>query len=257
MSHDEQRVVLLTGASSGIGRALAQAWARQGARLVLVARRRKRLEEVAGAVREAGGDALVAPADVRRRDEVGAAVRRALDAWGHIDVAVANAGVGIPTNATRLDVDRIELTMRVNFFGAVYTVAAVLPSMLERKQGWIAGISSLSAWRGFPVNAAYAASKAALSTWLEGIRPELEPHGVGVTIVHPGFVRTPLTEKNRFKMPFLLEPDEAARIIVEGVEARRLVVNFPWQTTALMRIARHLPSRAWDAALRAALQKSL
>jgi short-subunit dehydrogenase len=163
---------------------------------------------------------------------------------------VANAGVGVFTPAKRLDAALVERVMRVNFLGLVYAVEAVLPGMLERRAGHIVGVSSLAGWRGFPKTSAYAASKAAMTSWLEGLRIELAHQGVRVTTVHPGFVRTPMTAPNPFRMPFLMEADVAARIIARGVERGRSEVNFPFPTAGFMHVMRRMPNFVYDLLMR-------
>ena len=240
--------VLLTGASSGIGRTVAIELGRQGARVGLVARREDQLEDVAKDVRAAGGETLVLPADVSDRGEVARVVEDIEREWGQVDVVVANAGVGVTRSAKKIRVDDIELMMRVNFMGAVYPILAALPKMIERGAGQVVGVSSLAAFRGLPTSAGYSASKAALSAFLEGLRVELRPLGVEVTTVHPGFIRTPMTANNKFYMPFLMDADKAARIIVSGIRAGKTEVNFPWQLASLMRAVRRLPNAVYDRA---------
>lgn len=242
----KQSVVFLTGASSGIGASLAVAMGRKGARVVLAARREEALLGVAEQVTNAGGEAMVMPLDVADRAAVEAAVELVRARWGAIDCVVANAGIGINTPVTRFDVGAIEQTMRVNFLGVVYVVGAVIDEMVQRGRGHIVGVSSLAAWRGFPVNSAYAASKAAVSSWLEGLRIELTPRGVHVTTVHPGFVKTDMTAKNNFKMPFLMEPNDAADVILRGIEDGAREVNFPLPMSGLMRVAKWMPNAVYD-----------
>jgi short-subunit dehydrogenase len=235
------RVVLLTGASSGIGRSLAKVLAAQGARVGLVARRREQLEALAEEIRQAGGAAAAAPADVGRRDQVLAAVQEVRGRLGPVDLLIANAGVGIPTRVDPLNAADIEAVLRCNFLGVVYAVEAVLPDMLRRGRGHLAAVSSLGAYRGFAGSEAYCASKAAVNTFLEGLRVRLRERNVAVTTICPGFVRTPMTEVNTFPMPWLLEADDAARRIVRALRRRRKVYNFPWQMTLLVKLSRWLP----------------
>jgi short-subunit dehydrogenase len=240
------RVVFLTGASSGIGGELARTLGAKGARIALAARRKDKLDEVAESVRKAGGEALVLPVDVGDRVAVETAVAAAQTTFGPIQTLIANAGIGLPTPARCLDVDRVEEMFRVNFLGAVYATGAVLPAMLEAKGGHIVGVSSLAAWRGMPLTSTYSATKAALSAWLEGLRIELAPKRIQVTAVHPGFIRTPMTANNDFPMPFLMDADRAAAVIIGGIEAGRSEINFPLPMNVAMRLARHLPNVVYD-----------
>ncbi|HKP72327.1 MAG TPA: SDR family NAD(P)-dependent oxidoreductase, partial [Pyrinomonadaceae bacterium] len=223
------RVVLITGASSGIGEALAVEFGRRGASVGLLARREEVLREVARKVEAAGGRAFVVAADVRDADETRAAVAKVSQQFGRVDVLVANAGVGEITKARDFDIEAVTRVLSVNVLGAMNSVAAVLPEMLARGSGQIVGISSLAAYRGFPGSGAYCASKAALSTFFESLRVELRPVGVYVTTIHPGFVDTPMTRGRNQRMPYLVEPEEAARRMVRAVEARRRTYAFPWQ----------------------------
>jgi short-subunit dehydrogenase len=240
-------VVVITGASSGLGAGLAVELARQtGARIGLLARRIERLEEVAEAVREAGGEAVALPCDVVDPEAVQAAVDRVRELFGPVDLAIANAGIGVPLRMARFRVEKVTPTMRINFEGATNLFAAVVPEMWERSSGQVVGVSSIAAFRGLPGSGPYSASKAALSTMLESMRLELRPRGIAVTTIHPGFVTTDLTAKNKFKMPFLMDVDRASKLMVKGILKRRREVNFPWQMIALIKAARWMPDWAYD-----------
>jgi short-subunit dehydrogenase len=245
-------VALITGASSGIGFELARRLAAEGTKVALVARRKDLLDGLAGEIRAAGGTALAIPCDVRERMLMHAAVATAARELGPIDLLIANAGVGHVIPADSFDAALFEDTIRTNLLGPVYAVEAALPAMLSRRAGHIVGVSSLAAYRGFPVTHAYCASKSALNAFLEGLRAEISDHGVRVTTVCPGFVRTPMTVKNTGAMPFLLEADEAARRILRAVRAGRRVYNFPWPMAALMTLVRLLPGGVLDRAMRSA-----
>lgn len=235
---------IITGASSGIGLALARELARRGHALALVARR---AELLTAAVAEIGPNAVAIACDVTDKDAVRKAVRDAEERLGGpFDLAIANAGVSIPGHATKFKLDEAEQIIRVNYLGMLYLFDAVIPSMVERKTGRFAGVASLAGLRGLPAAGPYSASKAAMQAFLEAARVELQPYGVGVTIVNPGFVATPMTEKNRFRMPFLWTPEKAARVIAQGLDAGRRVVEFPWQMSRLMRLTRLLPDALYD-----------
>src|SRR5262249_40301412 len=134
-----------------------------------------------------------------------------------------------------------EKMFHVNLLGVVYSIEAVLPDMLRRGRGHLAAVSSLAAYKGLPGEAAYCASKAAVNTYMEGLRIQLRERNIAVTTICPGFVRTPMTEVNKFKMPWLLEADDAARRIVRAMKRRRKVYNFPWQMSLVMKLASWLP----------------
>jgi short-subunit dehydrogenase len=160
---------------------------------------------------------------------------------GPVDLLIANAGVGMPTRLEPMNVLDIEEMFRVNTLGVVYAIEAVLPEMLCRGRGHLAAVSSLAAYKGMPGESAYCASKAAVNTYMEGLRIHLRDKGIAVTTLCPGFVRTPMTEVNQFHMPWLLEADVAARRMARALHRRRKVYNFPWQTSLLMKLTRWLP----------------
>lgn len=242
----KERVVLITGASSGIGRALALELGKRGARVGLTARRVEELSKVAEEVSRAGGQALALPADVRRAEEINEVESRVREKWGRVDVLVANAGMTSTTAGTKLDASEAGDVITINVIGVVNSVAAVLPDMLKRGEGHLVAISSLASYRGMPKSGAYSASKAAVSTFFESMRVDLRRSGVAVTTIHPGFVRTPLTANRKKKLPFLIEADDAACRIVRAIERRARTYAFPWQLASLVRVMRHLPGALYD-----------
>ena len=236
-------VAVITGASSGIGWAVAKELASKGCMLGLVARRADRLQALADEIRAAGGKAAFAAADVGDRQQTLAAFRAIREQLGPIDLLFANAGVGLPTPLEPLNIPQVELMFRVNTLGVVYAIEAVLPEMLQRSRGHLAAVSSLAAYKGLPGESAYCASKAAVNVYMEGLRIQLRSHGIYVTTVCPGFVDTPMTQVNEFKMPWLWSADKSARKIVRALEKRKKVYNFPWQTTLMMKFTNWLPDR--------------
>jgi short-subunit dehydrogenase len=237
----KDKVAVITGASSGIGWAVAKALAAQQCRLGLVARRLDKLELLAAEIRQAGGTCALAAADVAEREPTLQAIRGLEPQLGPIDLLLANAGVGAPTHLNPPNIDQIERMFGVNLFGVIYSIEAVLPGMLERKQGHLAAVSSLSAYKGLPGESAYCASKAAVNTYLEGLRIQLRSRNIAVTTICPGFVKTPMTDPFEFKMPFVMDAERAARHIIKALARRRKVYNFPWQTTLIMKALRWLP----------------
>ncbi len=247
MKYDwKEKVVLITGASSGIGRALAVELGKRGARLGLTARREAELLAVAEEVRRGGGEALALPCDVRHPDAVRAAAERVREQWGRVDVLVANAGMSTTTAGTRLDAGEAGDVISINVLGVVNSVAAVLPDMLKRGSGHLVAISSLASYRGMPKSGAYSASKAAVSTFFESLRVDLRKSGIAVTVIHPGFIRTPMTAGRKKKLPFLLEVEDAACRIVKAIERRARTYAFPWQLASLVRVIRHMPGALYD-----------
>jgi short-subunit dehydrogenase len=235
------QVAVITGASSGIGWALARALAEQGCKVGLVARRQELLQQLAKEIDQAGGFSAFATADIADRAQTLAAIRQVARILGPVDLLIANAGVGAPTLLDPMNTADIERMVRVNLLGLVYSIEAVLPEMLQRGSGHLAAVSSLAAYKGLPGESAYCASKAAVNIYLEGLRIHLRGRGIAVTILCPGFVRTPMTAVNQFKMPWLLEADEAARRMLRALRRRRKVYNFPWQLAWLMKFTRCLP----------------
>ena len=240
------RTALITGASGGIGAALAETLAARGCHVVLAARRRDALETVATRIAAAGGTASVEVLDVRDTEATVATLQRVDDELGGLQLVVANAGISRWTPATKVRWEEAAAIVDVNVRGATATLLALLPRMVERGRGHLVGISSLAGYRGLPRHAVYSASKAFLSVLLEGLRVDLRDTDIAVTDVRPGFVRTPMTAKNAFRMPFLMEPEEAAEHIARGIEERAAVVTFPWQLATVVRAARLLPPGLWD-----------
>ncbi len=240
------KVALITGASSGIGRALALGLAARGWDLALTARQEDALEAVAAEARGHGVRARLYPCDTTDRAAVTAAAEAALRDFGRIDWLILSAGIAGRARPGDVDADGAAETLNVNVLGALYWIGALLPAMRARGAGAIVGLSSLAAARGLPGSGPYSASKAALSTLLESLRVDLKPAGVRVVTVEPGFVRTPMTDKNRFKMPFLMEAEPAAELILERLARGRSVIRFPWPMALLTRVIRALPVWCYD-----------
>jgi short-subunit dehydrogenase len=234
-------VVIVTGASSGIGRALAVRLASSGYRVGLIARRGQLIENVAGEIGAAGGVAMAAAADVGDRPALRAAIIELEKGLGPIDVMVANAGFGAPTRLDPLNIDEVEQTIRVNVMGVIYSIEAVLPGMIARGSGHLMAISSLGAFKGLPGESAYCASKAAVNAYMEGLRIALRSKGVVVTTVCPGFVETPMTPMDT-AMPFMMSADAAAQRIARLIARRRGgVFRFPLPMALLMSLIARLP----------------
>lgn len=231
-------VVWCTGAGKGIGRAVAKRLARDGAQIAASSRTREDLESLA---LKTSGAVRAYPLDVT--DE--AAVRdtaAAIEAeMGPLDLVILNAGTHTPLTAARFDVATVRRIMETNFMGTVKPLAAVLPRFIERRGGHIAIVASIAGYRGLPSAAAYGASKSALITMCEALKPELDYYGVRLTLINPGFVKTPLTDRNTFEMPFLMDVDDAADRIVAGLKSKRFEVTFPKRFTWGLKLARCLP----------------
>jgi len=238
MTFSGQRV-WLTGASSGIGEALIDPLVQAGARVAISARRQEVLSALVE--RYPGGKVMPVPVDVTDRTAVSAAVRHIEMQWGGIDLAILNAGTHIPVNGAAINADDFETLIRANYLSVIYGAEAVLPGMLARGKGHLAGVASVAGYRALPTAAAYGASKAAAILALDAIRFDVEPRGVDVTVINPGFVRTPLTDKNTFSMPGLIDADRAAAIILRGLARRKKEIHFPATFSWTMKALRVLP----------------
>lgn len=237
------QVAVVTGASSGIGWELARQLAAEGCRVGLVARREKPLVELQMLIADAGGSAAVAVADVGERHQVEAAFGQIREQLGPVDLVIANAGVGKPTQLDPVNIADVEEMIRINVMGVIYTLSTALPEMLARKSGHLVAVSSLAGYRSLPGESAYCASKAAVNAYLDGLRIHLRGSGVRVTTACPGFVKTPMTAMNTFHMPGLLEADVAASRIVRAIKSGTKVYNFPQRLHLMVKLSRWLPDR--------------
>ena len=245
MNYWANKVVMITGASSGIGRGLATELARRGAAVGLLARRADVLQAIVKEIEDAGGRARALPADVTDATSVRVAVDDLSTEFGPIDLLFANAGIGTTTHAAELKAEQVASVIYVNVIGVSNSVTAVIGRMVERGRGQLVAISSLAAYRGLPKSAAYCASKAAVSAFFESLRLDLHGSGVDVTIIHPGFIKTPLTV-GRKRMPYLMELDDAVTKMVRAIEKRKKSYSFPWQLANIVRACMLLPIPLYD-----------
>ena len=239
----DPRVAIVTGASSGLGAALARELHARGWRVGLVARRPDLLGALAG---ELGDGVAWAVADVTDGPALAAAVRSVEQALGPCDLMVANAGTGSFGGLRRFDPGDAARTLRVNVEGVIHALAAVLPAMLERGGGHVAAVSSLAGEVGLPMAAPYCASKAAVTRFMDCLRLQARPHGITVTTILPGFIDTGLLAGTRFPKPFLLSSEAAARRIASGLERRKARIAFPWPTALAAALGRLLPPWLYD-----------
>ena len=246
MTYWANKVVMITGASSGIGRGIALEIARRGASLGLLARREELLTELVAEIRKLNAKAVAATADVRDATTVRAAADRFRKELGPIDVLIANAGIGTSDHAIELQPEHAKDVININVLGAVNSVSAVAPEMVQRGQGRLVAISSLAAYRGLPKSAAYCASKAALSAYFESVRLDLRNTGVEVTIIHPGFIKTAITAGRKAKLPYLMDLDDGVKKIVSAIEKGKKIYSFPWQLASIVRAGLIMPVAMYD-----------
>ncbi|MFW5680034.1 MAG: SDR family NAD(P)-dependent oxidoreductase [Pseudomonadota bacterium] len=240
-----REVVWITGGSAGIGKAIALAYAREGALVAATARPSERLDEVAAEanVTAFAGDITDGPAmhDVVRRIEA---------ELGPIDRAILNAGTHQPVKAQDFEASELERLLTINVVGTAHCLEAVLQPMLARRRGQIAVVSSIAGYTGLPTSAYYGATKAALFNMCEALKFDLDRAGIDMRVIAPGFVRTPLTDKNDFPMPFLMEPEDAARRVVKGLRGRQFEVTFPRRFSYTLKLLRILPYALYFALVR-------
>ncbi len=242
-----QPLVFITGASSGIGQALAHRYHQAGFRLALVARRTSEVKTWASAQKISPDSYEIYSADVSVTDSIVAAGRDCIARQGVPDVVIANAGISVGMDTAVLsDIDVMARTFATNNIGMAATFQPFVDAMVQRGSGTLVGIGSVAGIRGLPGHGAYCASKAAVISYCESLRGELRPHGVRVVTVSPGYIDTPLTQQNRYSMPFLMQPadfaDRAFRTIQAGVSYRVI----PWQMGVVAKLLRMLPNPLFD-----------
>jgi short-subunit dehydrogenase len=241
--------VWIVGSSTGIGAQTAQLLLARGARVTITARSREKLDKVAPAQERL----LIAPADVTDPATLAQAHRAACAQWGDVDLTLIVAGTHDDMRATDFDVRRARALFEVNVMGVFECVALVLPGLLSKPGGCgrgIAIVGSVAAYSGLPRALTYGASKAAILNFTESLYFDLHPHGVGVYIVSPGFVDTPLTESNTFPMPALMSARDAAIALVFGLERGDFDIHFPKRFTRTLKLLRLLPYRLYFALIR-------
>ena len=242
-------ITIITGASSGIGAALAQRLARHGDHVILVARRLRLLQEVADRITKAGGSCEISVCDVTVGEAARASVTEALRKHGRIDRLILNAGGGGRTLPEHLTSDEIRAVLELNLFGVVNFIEAALPALLAQGGGQIVAVGSIAGYRGLPRAASYGAAKAALMNYIESLRIDLAPKGISVTLAAPGFVATKDTKKQRAK-PMAMPVDRAADILARSILSRKRYVAFPRRLVWIATIMRLLPASLYDRLIR-------
>jgi short-subunit dehydrogenase len=238
------RRIVITGASAGIGEALARHYAGPDTLIGLVARRREPMQALASSL---PGRFEIYALDVSEGAAMERAAREFCSRHGAPDLVIANAGVSIGTHGDDpADVEKLRRVLEVNVTGLAATLAAFAPAMRAERRGVLCGIASVAGFRGLPGAGAYSASKAAAIAWLEALRVELVGSGVSVVTICPGYIDTPMTQVNRYRMPFLLPADEAARRIARAIAARRRLAVIPWQMALVAALLRLAPPWLYD-----------
>lgn len=235
---EKWKSVWITGASSGIGLELAKLLDGDVAHIAISARSRDKLEKA----QKAGRTLSAYPVDVTDKRAVAACVKEIEAAAGPIDLAVLSAGVWFPMEVDEFDLDKIRTSIDVNYMGTMNTIDALLPGMLKRGQGHLAIVASVAGYRGLPKSVAYGPTKAALINVAETLKSELEPRGIAVSVINPGFVDTPMTETNTFPMPGIIPVEDAAKKLLDGLEAGQFEIIFPRGFVYLMKSLRRMPN---------------
>lgn len=239
-------VILITGTSAGIGYQLAIDLAKEGAKLALVARRINLLNDLAKKLSQYSVIKTY-QCDVTQKNQVAKVVNDVKSDFGKIDIAILNSGVAFRASVLDYNSEAAEITFNTNVLGPIYFIEQLLPDFIKSRSGVIVGISSLGDGKGFPKSGFYSASKAALTILLESLRVELKKYNVNVITVKPGFIKTAMTDKNEFKMPFLMDVEKASNIILSGLKKDKRIIEFPFQTTLSAKFLRMIPTRWFEA----------
>ncbi|HSW56275.1 MAG TPA: SDR family NAD(P)-dependent oxidoreductase [Ignavibacteriaceae bacterium] len=240
------KTVLLTGASSGIGYSLAKLLPKENCSIALLSRRENILNDLANEIKIVGGQVRAYKCDVGNVEEVRNSFEQVRKDFGKIDVAILNAGASSRTDVSKYSSSTAIEIFKANTFGIINCVEQLLPDFMQRREGVIVGVSSLAESRGFPKSGFYNASKAAATLLLESLRVELKPYNIKVMIVKPGFVKTPMTDKNEFHMPFLMNVDKAAKIILDGIKKEKRIIQFPLTTVIGSKLVKFMPDWLFD-----------
>ena len=250
--------VFITGASSGIGQALARQYAAKGAAIGLIARRGELLEELSRELSliNPACISVLYPVDVRDAEALNMAAQDFMQRVGVPDIVIANAGVSRGTlTEYKEDIAAFRAVMEINVLGLVHTFQPYIHPMQQQGHGQLVGIASIAGVRGLPGAGAYSASKAAAISYLESLRVEMAGLNIHVTTIAPGYIRTPMTDINKYSMPFLMDVDVAAAKFVNAIQAKRRFVVNPWQMGILARLMRLIPPVVWDWAMKNAPHK--
>ena len=238
---ENQKKIWITGASSGIGKALAEKFALEGWKVAASARRKEILDNMAN-----NENISSYPLDVTSQDQVNDISSKIIDNFGGIDLCVFSSGTYDPKLEQEINIKQNKFVMETNFFGVLYCIKSVEKYFKDKKNGHISIVSSIAAYRGLPSSSGYGPSKAALTNLTESLYFDFKKHNVRISLVSPGFIKTPLTDKNEFPMPFIKSPEFAAKKMYNGlIKSKAFEIHFPKELTILLKILRILPYRIY------------
>ena len=238
---ENQKKIWITGASSGIGKALAEKFASEGWKVAASARRKEILDEMAN-----NENIYSYPLDVTNQNQVNDIFTKIINDFGNLDLCVFSSGTYDPKLEQEINVKQNKFVMETNFFGVLYCIKSVEKYFKDRKEGHISIVSSIAAYRGLPNSSGYGPSKAALTNLAESLYFDFKKHNVRISLVSPGFIKTPLTDKNEFPMPFIKSPDFAAEKMFNGLtKGNSFEIHFPKQLTLLLKFLRILPYKIY------------
>ncbi len=237
----ENKTILITGASTGIGKALGEKLAHKSCNLVLTARRDEIINEWVEKVSDCKADIFIIKNDVSDKNNIVETQKKIIEKFGNIDLAILNSGISRKVNPEKFNSEHAEEVINTNYLGVIYWIEQILPSMIKNKNGIIAPVSSLVDNHGYSQSGFYCASKAALSIFSQSLSIDIEKFGIKLLTIKPGFVETPMTNKNKYKMPFIISAEKAADIIIDGIIKEKKVIQFPLPTVIGAKIIGILP----------------
>ena len=238
---ENQKKIWITGASSGIGKAVAERFASEGWKVAISARRKEILDKMANQQ-----NIFSYPLDVTNQEQVGNIFKEIVNDFGNVDLCIFSSGTYDPKNEQSIDTEKIRNVINVNFLGVVNCVKAVEEYFKNKRSGQISVVSSIAGYRGLPNSSGYGPSKAALTNFAESIYFDFKKFNVNVSIISPGFIKTPLTDKNEFSMPFLETPEFAAKKIFNGlIKNKDFEIHFPKSLTLILKFLRILPYKIY------------
>jgi len=238
---ENQKKIWITGASSGIGKALSEKFASEGWKVAISARRKEILDEMAN-----NENISSYPLDVTNQDQVNNVFTKIISDFGNLDLCVFSSGTYDPKLEQEINIKQNKFVMETNFFGVLYCIKSVEKYFKDKKEGHISIVSSIAAYRGLPNSSGYGPSKAALTNLTESLYFDFKKYNVRISLVSPGFIKTPLTDKNDFPMPFIKSPEFAADKMFKGLtKTKAFEIHFPKTLTLLLKFLRILPYRVY------------